>query len=249
MTKTKNSITVRAVCVQGHHHSIKGLACQDYCRHFIGKDKFIGVISDGAGSAKYGKIGARIVCDTMVDLLAKSSFSQAKKHILNAVRIARDKAVFHRYNKTKNESGLNDFAATLVGAFYHKGKGLFFHIGDGAALALKDNTLHDFIISRPENGLFSCETFFYTMNDWEASLRFTSFENAHSVFLMSDGLTSFAFTNNFERLENGFIAPIHDFLCKEKNKSKALKALNNTLNTEKAQRLNSDDKTLLWARL
>lgn len=35
-----------------------------------------------------------------------------------------------------------------------------FHIGDGAALALNSENKDDFVISRPQNGLFSCETFF-----------------------------------------------------------------------------------------
>jgi len=35
----------------------------------------------------------------------------------------------------------------------------------------------------------------------------------------------------------------------ETNKQKALKALNNTLDTKLARKLNSDDKTFLWVGL
>ena len=69
---------------------------------------------------------------------------------------------------------LNDFAATVVGVVYNAGKGCFFHIGDGAALAFhSDGDLSDFIASRPENGNFSCETYFYTQENWRENIRFT----------------------------------------------------------------------------
>ena len=63
---------------------------------------------------------------------------------------------------------------------------------------------------------------------------------------MSDGLTSFAFKSDFREIENKFIYPINDYLFNEKSSIKAKKALINTLNTPRAQKLNSDDKTLVW---
>ena len=87
------------------------------------------------------------------------------------------------------------------------------------------------------------------MDDWKDSLRFTTFEKAESLMLMTDGVTSFAFKNNYEELENGFVYPINNFLWQEKSKTKAVKALNNTLSTPKASKLNPDDKTFLWAKL
>ena len=49
--------------------------------------------------------------------------------------------------------------------------------------------------------------------------------------------------------KNGFIEPINKYLKNEPNKLRALKALNNTLDTKQARKLNSDDKTFLWAEL
>lgn len=66
---------------------------------------------------------------------------------------------------------------------------------------------------------------------------------------MSDGLTNFAFSNDFSKLEKGFVFPINDFLLNENCKAKAVRALNNTFNTPKAKKLNSDDKTLLWVKM
>lgn len=245
-TKKKN-IRVVAASVAGPAHNHKKLGCQDHYKHSASGRNFVGIVSDGAGSARYGKIGARILCETLVDLLKNAPFTQIEKYTRRAIEIARNKACRHRLNSSKNEKGLSDFAATLVGVVCRGSAGLFFHIGDGAALAVQDADCRSFIASPPENGNFSCETFFYTMNDWKQNLRFTRFAKARSIFLMSDGVTAFSFANDFRDIEKGFILPINNFLSAEKVRSKAVRALENTLNTAQARRLNSDDKTLLWA--
>ena len=238
---------VIAASVTGSLHSMQKQPCQDCCRHAAGRN-LVAVVSDGAGSSKYGKIGARIVCETLCDLLKDVPLKQAKAKVYQALAVAREKLTRHRLNRQKNESGIGDFAATVVGAVCRKGDGFFFHIGDGAAIALHGD-LSSFTASRPENGSFACETFFYTQQAWADNLRFTDFENAETLFLMSDGLTGFAFAKDFTEIEKGFIMPINNFLTNEACAAKAVRALHNTLNTPRAQKLNPDDKTLLWAKV
>ena len=220
--KTKNGkIRALATSITGPLHEARNMPCQDYCRYTDRGKNFVAVVSDGAGSAT----------------------------IVKAIEVSRGKLLRHRYNKTKSEEGINDFAATLVGTVCYGRQGLFFHIGDGAALALDEHNPENFVASRPENGLFACETYFYTMDDWRENLRFTAFENADAIFLMSDGVTGFAFSKDFRRIEKRFIYPIHEYLSNETQKARAIRALNNTLNTPDAKRLNNDDKTLFWAKL
>ena len=244
-----NNIRVLATSLVGPMHTAQNLPCQDYCKYSLEGKNFVAVVSDGAGSSKYGKIGAKIICNTLTDLLPNADFNNAKEAVIKAIMIARNKLLRHRLNKTKNEAGLVDVAATLVGVIYCRHKGLFFHIGDGAALAFHQDNFEHFTASRPENGHFSCETYFYTMDDWKDSLRFTSFDKAHTLFLMSDGLTNFSFSKDYSHIEKNFIVPIDTFLSNATNKRKAQKALENTLNNAKARKLNSDDKTLLWVKL
>lgn len=244
-----NRIKILATSLAGPLHTAKNMPCQDYCKYSIGGKNFVAVVSDGAGSSKYGKIGAKVICNTLTDLLPEIDFANAREAIIKAIMIARNKLMRHRLNKTKNEVGLVDFAATLVGVIYYRNKGLFFHIGDGAALAFHQDNFEHFTASLPENGAFSCETYFYTMDDWKDSLRFTPFDKAHTLFLMSDGLTNFTFSSDFKQIEKNFIVPIDSFLSQQSNRRKALRALENTLNTARARKLNSDDKTLLWVKL
>jgi GH24 family phage-related lysozyme (muramidase) len=235
-----------AASVAGYLHIGQKLPCQDYYKYVTGRN-IVAVLSDGAGSAKYGKIGAKNLCTTLCDLLKNADFNHIEDQIIHAVKVVRQKLMMHRLNKTKDEQGLAPFSATLVGVVYKGSRGIFFHIGDGAAVSLHPDST--FTASRPENGDFSCETFFFTQMAWRENLRFTKFENAKSIMLMSDGLTSFAFRAGFAALEHEFIMPINSFLSAEKSITKAQKALSNTLNTPRAQKLNPDDKTLVWIKV
>ena len=105
------------------------------------------------------------------------------------------------------------------------------------------------IISEPENGAFSCETYFYTMDDWQDCLRFIPFENVDRLLLMTDGVTGFVFSDDFYKIHRKFLIPIVEYLEKENRRTYAVKALKNTLDDVRARRLNADDKTILWAKL
>ena len=245
----RQHIRVIAAGIQGALHHTKNLPCQDYHCAKADKNKLVAVVSDGAGSAKYGKIGAKIVCDTLCDILIRSNLKNIRQDTVRAIETARQKLILHRCNKSKSAEHLMDFSATVVGAFCLRNKGVFFHIGDGAALAFNQQKADEFIISEPANGAFSCETFFYTMSDWQNCLRFTFFDNADRIMLMTDGVTNFVFADDFYKIRKNFLYPIIDYLNTEKSKTSAVNALRNTLNDSRAQRINADDKTLLWAKL
>lgn len=245
----KEQIKVLATSICGAMHRIKNLPCQDFSCSKIAKNKLVAVVSDGAGSAPYGKIGAKVICETLCDTLIRTDIKDIRNSVIKSIKIARNKLLLHRNNRSKSAAELVNFSATLVGVFYHNNKGIFFHIGDGAGIAFKQRDYKNFVISEPENGNFSCETYFYTMSDWQDCLRFTPFENVDRVMLMTDGVTGFVFADNFYDIQYKFFIPVAEYLELEQRKTYALQALNNTLNDKRAQRLNSDDKTILWARL
>jgi len=245
--KNKNTFRMVVASTVGPYHKSKGLGSQDCFAFRQNGSRMVAVVSDGAGSAKYGKTGAKHVCERVCEILMKAGLKNIRQNVVDAIDFARDELMLHRLNKTKNENGLIDFSATVVGVVYHGNKGIFFHIGDGAGVAFLHNK--NVVISEPENGIFASETFFYTMDDWRDSLRFTPFEKAESVFLMTDGVTGFALKKNEKSLEKGFALPINNFLMKEKDIQKASRALKNTLQMPKACSLSADDKTLMWVCL
>ncbi|MBQ9034332.1 MAG: protein phosphatase 2C domain-containing protein [Alphaproteobacteria bacterium] len=245
----KHNIHTVQTSIAGIWHKAKNLPCQDYCQTKTKKDKFVAVVSDGAGSARYGKIGAKIICETLCDLLVNADMKNIRSSVIEAIQIAREKLTFHRHNRSKSAEHLVDFSATLVGAFYQNEQGIFFHIGDGAGLAFRQGDYADFVISEPANGAFSCETYFYTMADWQNCLRFTPFCDKNRLILMTDGVTGFVFSDDFYQIRPKFLVPIVEYLEQEPHKSYAEQALRNTLEDKRAQRLNADDKTILWAKL
>ena len=249
MKKTPRNIRVIATKITGGLHLAKQKPCQDFYQYACSGNKLVAVVSDGAGSAKYGKIGAKIVCETLVNVLINTPLKNVEEAVAKAIQMARGQLVIHRLNKSKSEAEILNFSATVVGVAYHNNRGVFFHIGDGAALAFVAEDFSQYVASRPENGVFACETYFYTMDDWQETLRFTPFRQAHTLMLMSDGLTNFSFTPDFSRIEPKFLLPINDFLNREKQQARAVRALTNTFNTVRAKKLNPDDKTFLWARL
>lgn len=244
----KKGADIINVSVCGALHKSKNISCQDYAFFKTKGKKLAAVVSDGAGSAKHGKIGAKIIAETMCELLINSNIKTIKSDVIKAVDVARQKLEFHRFNKTKSKQSLADFSATLVGVFYDGSKGIFFHIGDGAALAFSNSDYQNYVLSEPENGAFSCETFFYTMENWQENLRFIEFEKAEFLVLMTDGVTGFVF-DRIGNLRNNFLPPIMQYLNNEARKNYALKALQNTLSSHEAMRINGDDKTILWAKL
>ena len=66
---------------------------------------------------------------------------------------------------------------------------------------------------------------------------------------MTDGVTGFVFSGDFYKIHRNFLVPIVEYLESESRKTYAVEALCNTLNNSKAQRINADDKTILWAKL
>lgn len=235
--------------VQGALHRAKNIPCQDFCKAVSRDGRIIAVVSDGAGSAKYGRIGAKTVCDTLCEGLADSDIKSIREDVAASIEKARRKLLKHRLNGSKSESGLADFSATLIGFFYCGGKGMFFHIGDGAGIAYKAGEYDDFIISGPENGAYPCETFFYTMSEWRDCLRFLPAEGVNRAVLMTDGVTGFVFGEDFYRIRRNFLLPVVEYLEGRHSRSQTQNALRNTLNDGRAQRINPDDKTILWVKM
>ncbi len=231
-----------ATSIKGPKNKKQDKPCEDYFVYKNFGNKQIGIVSDGAGSCKHAKIGAKIICNTMVDVIKNANHDNIKEKVVKAIEIAREKVLLHRLCKNKS---LRDFSATLIGFFYHNNKGVIFHIGDGCAIGLsKDKKTY---LSYPQNGYFACETYFWTMEDWLAHLRWTECKNLKHIFLLTDGVSPFAL--NGVELRDNFILPINEYLASDKPKSQKIKSLENTLDNPTVNKLNSDDKTLMWVEL
>ena len=237
----------------GKHHLVNNAPCQDAGHYAVIDDTLIGVVCDGAGSTSHGQDGAEFFSNRIIELISEAIRSGEFAH--DAQPDYRDflsEIIDHARAELANTADAEqleprDYACTLVGCLLSRKGGCFFHIGDGFAIYMKEDG--ECVLSHPENGEYSNETYFVTDEDWSEHLRLTSLSEIGDgglIGLMSDGASPFA----VNRLRTGFFRPFIDPVmaylrnATEPNGSQALK---NVLEDEKTFAITSDDKTLLLA--
>ena len=251
---------VAGASVTGFSHQADGTVCQD--AHAIATTQtgwLVGVVSDGAGSARFSDASAQLlskeVVSHIITHLNKLEGSEATKIDENTVKIWIEEAVEGVRKQLGTLSRevappptLDDFHATMLGVVAGAEAGVFFHVGDGAACAtsMKDDATVG-IISGPENGEYANETYFVTQDDWRDHLRLTSFDSRYDlVTLMTDGVTPFALAKGQLELFPPFIDPLSKFL-EEHNREDGERAIATILSRDTIRSITGDDKTLVWA--
>ena len=242
----------------GTSHIERMTVCQDACRTWVGGDGFfVAVVSDGAGSASLSEIGSRTCSDVIVEQIAScleedlgdevSALEIAKSRLPLAIESARS-----RIDEAASAKGVGqrELACTLVGVVAKtSGTGFFFHIGDGVAIVHMSDAAIPPIVSLPENGEYSNETWFVTQSSWLEHLRLTDFQgDVRCIAVMSDGPMPFALKKDQSALFPGFIDPIEDYLRKNSVED-GNRGLLSILTSERTNSITNDDKTLVLAFL
>lgn len=235
----------------GAHHAGQRLPCQDALSYGRSGQWVIAVVCDGAGSARYGDFGAGHAAESIVRELslipdmAPRGIRDAEnfwhKAIITAIGSTRLQL---KKKMTEGSDNLSDYHATVVGAVAGPDYGLFFHIGDGAGFAMTRRCWEAVAVSRPENGEYADQTFFYTMDNWRDHLRLTFFNAAEVITLMSDGAMAFVADKHLNGPDPKFIAPVIRYLDSVDERT-GNTALAHTLDSAQTHAITGDDKTLL----
>src|SRR2546426_4506619 len=173
------SMTWRFVyaCSTGTSHSEQGEVCQDMCQARVfcapdGDEYFLGLVSDGAGSASHGGYGAAVACTQGVAVIGQWIQEEGSLARLTSETV-KDWVVAIRQNicHTAEARGLTprDFACTLLGAVVGTRAAAFFQIGDGAIVIGDSNGFHP--VFWPDAGEYANMTYFVTDEDALVHLR------------------------------------------------------------------------------
>lgn len=246
-----HSWKVVGASVPGFGHIDAGIGGQDYFAYQCGaKGHFVAAVADGAGSAEFGFEGAKLVCDRIVSALIAVFSSDTVLHcqdadiVKPAVAVAISSA---RHELEKESIGLRAFAATIVGVIANEVGGTFFHIGDGAGCAIDTTGNLAPVVSVPENGEYSNETYFFSDSDWESHLRTLPFSSEYNtILLMTDGVTPFALSQGYLLPHPPFFIPLHTYFAAN-DIVESERALAVTLQNETIRKITLDDKTLVWS--
>lgn len=242
----------------GTSHLKAGLRCDDFGSCLEIRDGNFGdvlviAVSDGAGSAKYSAIGARISTRIFVDRAAQYVRSGAQlrelstellKDWIDDIRDAIELAAF-KHNATPR-----DFAATLVGCVVGADFSVFLHIGDGAAVYRTEEDQIWIVASWPAQGEYASTTYFVTDSPEPKSRVVTVDQKIYQIAVFTDGIEQLvlefsnrcAYTPFFDRMFNSIDGTIAG------RQRKLSRDLSSFLNSPAVCAKTDDDKTLILAK-
>jgi hypothetical protein len=241
----------------GSSHIERQLPCQDACETWTNGNVLIAAVADGAGSASRSELGSTLCVTQVVDGLRKhfegvgeqaeasGSLAASRSQLVGIIDDARKKIA---ELAASNSLEPRDLACTLVGVVAElPDKGFFFHIGDGCGIAEFEDPSISPIVSMPENGEYTNETWFVTVEEWKSHLRITPIKGSiGTIAVMSDGAMPFVMSRDQKSLYPEFFNPVANYL-KQKDQAEGNMGLHSILASDRTKSITNDDKTLVLA--
>ena len=246
-------------CAKGTWHGKHNIPCQDYAYYHRYDKVILGAVADGAGSAKYADIGAKLAVDNILEYLKQSQQKFSKKSEFNnssfnekeAKQLFCDgiqKEVIPALKKKAQEKqcSINEFACTLIAFIATPNCITAMQIGDGF-LVLSLNNKKDYqLLLKPDKGEFVNETKFVTSKNVLSTLNFKFLSGTPKFICAStDGLEKVAILLSNLTPHAPFFEPLEIYLKQTKNPESNTKYLEQFLNSERLNSRTNDDKTLL----
>ncbi len=214
----------------------------------------IAVVSDGAGSARFSTVGARLICEHMVD--SAIEFLCAGKHLA-----ALNTRTMHswlrgyrlRMSNLADRFGveIDDFACTLLVAILGERHSAFAQVGDGAiVVGPNDEPDHLLWVYWPQQGEYENVTYFATSQDAAAQLQFDLVPHpVDELAMFTDGVQRFALHYQTRTVHKPFLLPKLGALRSESpgHSERLSEALTRYLDSEPVNSRTDDDKTMVLA--
>lgn len=242
----------------GTSHIRTGQRLQDAYSCFTcrGGDRsvFVGIVSDGAGSAEFGGEGASLVCRS-IGKSVRHHFSQSVElptvsSIEYWVDGARD--LIYKAAELRAKSA-RDFACTLVCVISNGESSVIAHVGDGCVVAREQSSTSWFAPTWPDHGEYASTTTFVT-DQPIAKVRISTVDRSVDVLtLFSDGIERMVLDMTAkapsEKFFNVVARPILQSVVSVGKDTPLSLQLKGYLGSEQVNARTDDDKTLVIAVL
>lgn len=240
----------------GTSHEDNREGCQDNCYFSVitspnRGDYFLGLVSDGAGSALRGAEGAEISCDIAKKLIEEWLMGlEVSSDLKDSVVVDWVMEISNSIGELAQKNGLvpRDFACTLLGALVGSEFAIFFQIGDGAIVFRHEKEFcHVFW---PENGEYPNMTHFVTDEDYLEHLRaHITHSPPDEIAMFTDGLQMLTLVYKSQTVHKPFFDPMFKALraieqerCEQLNDELTIFLTSSSVNQR-----TDDDKTLILA--
>jgi len=248
---------IAAVSTCGSGHLKLGTPCQDaHCWRSASAGIVAGAVADGAGSAPFSEIGARLAAAAAVDEIcrrlghpeadAPTFTDEGLREILDAAWRAGRSAI--EEEAELREQPARSFAATLIAFAAAPGWVAVVQIGDGASLL--HNCGGEIIpLTLPRIGEYINETTFLTSPEAEATLQCEIWRGEIAQFCaFTDGLQALALKLPEATPHPPFFRPLFKLIANA-SASEAEAEMESFLTSDRIRNRADDDLTLLLAHL
>jgi hypothetical protein len=189
------------------HILSKGRLEDAYAVSRMGEDRLFAIVSDGAGSAKFGAYGAWLVCRTLTvrfrEWFHNNSQLPTDELLADWIDDLRDRIASIA---AERESTPRQFASTLAAVLITPDETLTLHVGDSAVVGRRGAEWD--VLCWPENGEYASTTYFVT-DDPEPRFNITRQPRDHDAFaLFSDGVGDLALSHLEETAHPRFFEPM-----------------------------------------
>lgn len=194
--------------VIGTSHLQNGNRLQDaYAVAEIGNDCICAVVSDGAGSAKFGAYGAWLTCRFLSVRFRKWLHENPElptdRMLVDWIDELRDRISAIAIQR---ETTPRQFASTLAAIVVSPDEAATLHVGDSAVVGRKGDGWD--VLCWPENGEYASSTYFVT-DDPEPRLNIIRHPREHDAFaLFSDGVGDLALSHLEQAAHPRFFDPM-----------------------------------------
>jgi hypothetical protein len=245
---------VVGAAVTGESHLKTGLPCQDYQASLLlpsgeGQTLLI-ALADGAGSAEYSDLGARLAVEAALQVLQDSLTASDSTHLdfESSMRSAFESAQQALFEASEgDEIPARSLATTLTCVAAVDGFLTVGQLGDGSVVV---QTGEDELVAvtQPQRGEYANETFFLVQEDALDHLQVQVLHYpVHGLAVLSDGLMRLALQMPANLPHLPFFKPLFSFTASVKDPEAAAEQLASFLSSERVSARTDDDKSLVLA--